>query len=74
LDEESKVRGKAAVDGVGSRLGKSLGSFIITFFLVPYFGSIHNAEYVIFFLVLIMLVLWLRAVAKLSILFKEHEE
>jgi ATP:ADP antiporter, AAA family len=74
LDEESKVRGKAAVDGVGSRLGKSLGSFIITFFLVPFFGSIHNAEYVIFLLILVMLVLWLRAVTKLSVLFKEHEE
>jgi AAA family ATP:ADP antiporter len=77
LDEESKIRGKAAVDGVGSRLGKSLGSLIITFFLVPFFGSIHEAEYVIFFLIVIMLVLWLRAVSKLSVLFKqrtaEHE-
>ena len=74
LDEESKIRGKAAVDGVGSRLGKSLGSLIITSFIVPFFGSIHNAEYVIFFLIMIMLVLWLRAVNKLSVLFKEHEE
>ncbi|MHA7877860.1 MAG: Npt1/Npt2 family nucleotide transporter [Bacteroidota bacterium] len=73
LDEESKVRGKAAVDGVGSRLGKSLGSLIITFWIVPMFGSIHNAENIIFVLIIIMLVLWLRAVSKLSVLFKEHE-
>jgi AAA family ATP:ADP antiporter len=73
LDEESKIRGKAAVDGVGSRLGKSLGSFLITSLLVPIFGSIHNAEYIIFFLIMIMLILWLRAVNKLSVLFKEHE-
>jgi len=74
LDEESKVRGKAAVDGVGSRVGKSLGSLLITFALVPAFGSIHNAEYVIFALIMFMLILWLRAVNKLSVLFKEHEE
>lgn len=74
LDEESKVRGKAAVDGVGSRLGKSLGSLIITFGVVPIFGSIHNAEHIIFFLIVIMLVLWLRAVNKLSVLFKKHED
>ena len=55
LDEESKVRGKAAVDGVGSRVGKSLGSLLITFWLVPAYGSIHNAEYIIFFLIMIML-------------------
>jgi AAA family ATP:ADP antiporter len=73
LDEEYKVRGKAAVDGVGSRLGKSLGSFIITFFLVPLSGSIHDAAYVIFFLIMVILALWLIAVAKLSVLFKEHE-
>jgi AAA family ATP:ADP antiporter len=74
LDEESKIRGKAAVDGVGSRLGKSLGSLIITFFLVPIFGSIHKAEYVIFFLIMVMLVLWIVAVNKLSVLFKEHTD
>mmetsp|Transcript_1085 Transcript_1085/g.2707 ORF Transcript_1085/g.2707 Transcript_1085/m.2707 type:complete len:484 (-) Transcript_1085:1170-2621(-) len=71
LDEESKVRGKAAVDGVGSRLGKSLGSLILTLFLMPIYGdSIHNAQYAIFFLILVLLIFWLRAVGKLSILFK----
>jgi ATP:ADP antiporter, AAA family len=74
LDEESRIRGKAAVDGVGSRLGKSLGSMIITFFLVPIFGSIHKAEYLIFFIIVVMLVLWIIAVNKLSVLFKEHTD
>jgi len=74
LDEESKVRGKAAVDGVGSRLGKSLGSLIITFFLVPVFGSIHNAEYFVFFLIIAVLILWLIAVKKLSVLFDQHAQ
>jgi AAA family ATP:ADP antiporter len=74
LDEESKIRGKAAVDGVGSRLGKSLGSLIITFFLVPFCGSIHDAQYIIFFLTIIILVLWLIAVNKLSVLFKQRTD
>ena len=74
LDEESKVRGKAAVDGVGSRLGKSLGSLIITGLLVPFFGSIGDAQYLIFFLIVAMLVVWLMAVNKLSVLFKRRTE
>ena len=73
LDEESKVRGKAAVDGVGSRLGKSLGSLIISG-IAFLFGSIHDAENMIFFMIMVMLILWLRAVNKLSVLFKKHEE
>lgn len=74
LDEESKIRGKAAVDGVGSRIGKSLGSFVVTLILVPTMGSINNAKYIIFFVILIGLVMWLRAVSRLNVLFRERTE
>jgi AAA family ATP:ADP antiporter len=73
LDEESKVRGKAAVDGVGSRLGKGFGSVLITV-LVSLFGSIGNVTYLILSLVLFSLVAWLFAVNKLSILLKKPTE
>ena len=74
LDEELKVRGKAAVDGIGSRLGKSLGSFMITIIIVPLCGSIHNARPLIFVAMLCMLFLWLRTISKLDALFKALSE
>ena len=72
LDEESKVRGKAAVDGVGSRLGKSLGSLILTTLLLPVWDTIDNAKSFIFGAILLILVLWLTTVSKLSVLFKQR--
>lgn len=74
LDEESKIRGKAAVDGVGSRLGKSMGSIVLSTILVPIFGSINKAGSVIFLLILIMLVIWLVVVNKLGGLLKHYAE
>ena len=73
LDDESKIRGKAAVDGVGSRLGKSLGSLILTTILLPFFGDglIENIQYHIFFIILLLLIAWLVAVKKLSVKFYE---
>lgn len=80
LDEESKVRGKAAVDGVGSRLGKSLGSLILTMILLPLLGDglIENVRYYVFFIIILILVAWLIAINKLSVrynkLTEEHEK
>jgi AAA family ATP:ADP antiporter len=73
LDEEAKVRGKAAVDGVGSRLGKSLGSFILTMVLLPLLGGGHieNVRNYVFILLLLILIGWLVAIRKLST--KLHE-
>jgi AAA family ATP:ADP antiporter len=71
LEDELKVRGKAAVDGVGSRLGKSLGSFILTVILLPLFGGglIQNVQYHIFFIIILLLIAWLVAVKKLGVKF-----
>ena len=73
LDEESKVRGKAAVDGVGSRLGKSLGSFLLTMVLVPFFGDgdIRNVRPYVFVIVLVLLIVWIVVVYRLSIKFHD---
>lgn len=73
LDEESKTQGKAAVDGVGSRLGKGLSSFVLSAYLIPHLGSgsIANVKYLIFFLIMIALAAWLVAINKLSVKFQE---
>jgi len=68
LDEDLKIRGKAAVDGVGSRLGKSLGSVLITI-LIPLFGSIVKLRGYVCVLVILMLVIWILAVFNLSKLY-----
>jgi AAA family ATP:ADP antiporter len=81
LDEEAKVRGKAAVDGVGSRLGKSLGSACVAGLLTilpSAYGQITNIKQYIALLVIIILGVWLIAVKNLAVryneLTKEKEE
>ncbi len=73
LDEESKVKGKAAVDGVGSRLGKSLGSMLITFvFLsISSTGKIGEVKHLIAITLITVLVGWLIATVKLGIKFNK---
>lgn len=70
LDHEFKLKGKAAIDGVGSRLGKSGGSCLIVTLLltcgslaqsIPYLGSI----------LFIVFGLWMYAVRALGIEFNQ---
>jgi len=77
LDEEYKVRGKAAVDGVGSRLGKSLGSLILTGVLIPFVGGgvyLEKVQYYVFGIIILMLIAWLIAVKKLSVEYRKLTE
>jgi AAA family ATP:ADP antiporter len=73
LDENSKVIGKAAVDGVGARLGKSLGSLILTTWLVPFVGDgqIQNVKQYILVMLAIIIVVWLVSVNRLNTMFIE---
>jgi ATP/ADP translocase len=67
LDDEMKTKGKAAVDIVGNKIGKSVGAFIqfMTFTIFPY--SKYD-DIVIFLMMLFMLVcvIWIYAVSALS--------
>lgn len=68
LDEESKVKGKAAIDVLGSRMGKSGGS-LIQQGLVLLFGNILNASPAVAVLYYSVLFAWLSAANTLSGLF-----
>lgn len=73
LDEESKLKGKAAVDGVGGRLGKSGGSALLTFFLIPFVGGgkISGTIPYLFFIIAVILMAWIYAVIQLDKEFKK---
>ena len=73
LDENSKVRGKAAVDGVGSRLGKSLGSILITFVFLNLSptGKIGEIKQYIAVVLFFVLLTWIYSVIKLGAMFNK---
>lgn len=65
LDQESKVKGKAAIDVVGARLGKSGGSFVQQGLLVA-LGSIAAITPYVAAILFVIIIAWLFAVKALS--------
>ena len=70
LDQESKVKGKAAIDVVGSRLGKAGGS-LIQQVLIGLFGSIDAVTAQIGVILAGIIAAWLWAVVKLGRAFRQ---
>jgi AAA family ATP:ADP antiporter len=65
LSQEARLKGKAAIDGVGSRLGKSGGSLMYQcLFLV--FGSIVGTTPVVAFLMFAAIIVWIFTVRSLG--------
>ena len=64
LDLESKVKGKAAIDVVGARLGKSLGGIVLQVLFL--FGSILQNLPILFFTVSVIIGLWILSVLSLN--------
>jgi len=69
LSQESKIKGKAAIDGVCVRLGKSGGSAIYQVLLLTFSSLTMSAPYVAG-LLLVMIGIWMSAVSSLGKHFK----
>lgn len=69
LDQESKVKGKAAIDVVGGRLGKSGGGIILQVVLM--FGAIADNLFVLLFFVALVIAVWIGAVFSLNTKYQE---
>ena len=78
LDQDLKVKGKAAVDVLGARLGKSGGSFIQFALLTITAGSQLTILPYLCGIILIVILLWMVVIKNLSRLYegkvKEREE
>lgn len=65
LNQESKLKGKAAIDGIGSRLGKS-GSAVIFFLLLAPLGTVAASIPYVALILLVVAVAWIIAVKSLG--------
>merc|ERR1711907_721615 len=72
LDQESKIKGKAAIDVVGARLGKSGGGLILQFILM--FGAIMDVVPILFIFVSLIVFIWIKAALTLSSLYQKKLE
>merc|ERR1712224_743528 len=72
LDQESKIKGKAAIDVVGARLGKSGGGLVLQFILM--FGAIMDVVPILFIFVSIIVFAWIKAALTLSGLYEQKLE
>jgi len=70
LDQESKVKGKAAIDVVGARLGKSGGSLIQQSLIIA-FGSVAAITPYIAAILFVIISAWLWATKNLGAQFEE---
>ncbi len=70
LDNDSKMRGKAAIDGVGSRLGKSGGSVILQS-LFLFVGNLSASFIYVAVILSSLLAFWFAAVLRLGRQFTE---
>ena len=71
LDQELKVKGKAAVEVVGGRLGKGASGYINSTLLMITAGSVTGIISYITAIVVALLVIWLYAVGHLNKLYQK---
>ena len=73
LSSENKIKGKSAIDGIGSRLGKS-GSSLLQQILLMIFGSPIACSPAIAIIIFLIIPFWLKAIKQVNKEFVVHEE
>ena len=73
LDPEAKLKGKAAIDGVGSRLGKSGGSIVHSLLFI-FLGPLSASVPVVGVIFLGVAITWIGSVKTLGKLFQQKTE
>ncbi len=66
LPKDSQRKGKAVVDGISSRFGKSGGAIIIIVMLIIFEGSVEKIVPYLFILLVLTLCAWIYAVTRLG--------
>jgi len=75
LDQELKVKGKAAVDVIGGRAGKSGGAFVQASLLSIFAGqTLASLSHILAVVTIVVIALWLASVLSLSKRFKALTE
>lgn len=66
LNKEDKLKGKAAIDGIGSRIGKSTGSIIHQGMLILFSSIAATASYIsgIFFVIVVIWIITVKSLGK----------
>lgn len=77
LEPDLKINGKAAVDGVGGRLGKSLGSLVSSTLIVLFsstgaMATAMDIAPVLFVVVVVLTVAWFVSVIRLGVLYNRE--
>ncbi|NGX53186.1 MAG: ADP,ATP carrier protein 1 [Candidatus Anoxychlamydiales bacterium] len=73
LTAEEKLQGKSAIDGIGSRLGKS-GSSLMLQVLLMFFTTTLGASPIIFGIIILIFPLWIISINRLSKRFEEKSK
>ena len=73
LDEETKVKGKAAIDVICNPLGKSGGSLVQQFMIFT-FGSLAASTPYLGGVLLVIVLMWLKAAASLNVQFEDLQK
>lgn len=71
LDPESRIKGKSAIDGIGTRLGKSGSSLILQILLLFFATPIASAPIILLIMGIIIFPTWLFSIKSLNKKFQE---